>query len=292
MAYDTSEILEAYRRKWEIHRAGTVVYKPPVYKCSQCKDMGYIDLYPTNPHKPAEGKISTVMYCPYCRIDMLKDMSGIIAEYRELDIAKFPWGTYKTDISKLKQTLESFVYDFQRWRDEGIGLYIYSAAKGSGKTMVANAICGSICMKYNMTVRFTKAEDFLADVKKSYDDDSMEKTELGKYYNTELLVLDDLGVTEITKWGQGVLHDLINERYKAKKLCIITSNYDLKELPVHPATKDRLNDMCLLLQFPEEPIRSRKANERKNRLLQHIENCDKFTNVSGKTPFENGGTNK
>ena len=158
--------------------------------------------------------------------------------------------------------------------------------------MAANAICGSICIKFNMAVRFTKVEDFLADVKKSYNNDSMEKEELWKYYNAELLVLDDLGVTEITKWGQGVLHDLINERYKAKKLCIITSNYDLKELPVHPTTKDRLNDMCLLLQFPEEPIRSRKANERKNRLLQHMENYDKFTDVSGKTPFGNGGANK
>ncbi|MDE7479296.1 MAG: ATP-binding protein, partial [Lachnospiraceae bacterium] len=166
--------------------------------------------------------------------------------------------------------------------------YIYSDAKGSGKTMMANAICGSICAKYNMAARFTKAEDFLVDVKKSYDSrskDEMIKNNIQKYYDAELLVLDDLGVSKITEWGQGVLHDLINERYKANKLCIITSNYVPDKLPVHAATVDRINDMCLVLHFPEVPIRSKKALERKNRLMQYIDSYDKFTDVSSETPF-------
>lgn len=287
--YDIAGIMEAYRRKWEIDRARKESYKPPVYKCGHCKDMGFISLYPPNVHRAANGKTDTVMYCPYCRVDMLKDVSGIMAEYRELDIAKFPWGTYKKDISKLRQTVESFVYDFQRWRDEGVGLYICSKARGSGKTMAANAICGSICAKYNIAVRFIKAEDFLDDVQKSYDSkDASEKAGIWKYYSTELLVIDDLCVSEISKWGKGVLHNLVNERYKAKKLCIITSNYDINDLPLHEATVDRINDMCMLLHFPEEPVRSQKALERKNRLLQHMDSYDRFTDVSGGIPFEKG----
>ncbi|MDE6053536.1 MAG: ATP-binding protein [Lachnospiraceae bacterium] len=292
--FDMEEILEAYRRKWEGHRAQATEYSPPVYKCPHCKDTGFLDLYPPNPRKPAEGKISTMIYCPYCRTNMLKDISGIIAEYRELDINKFPWETYKKDISKLKQIVESFVYDFQKWQDEGIGLYIYSDVKGSGKTMVANAICGSICAKYNMAARVTKVRDFLDDVNKSYD--SRDRNELAgvnvrKYYDTELLVLDDLGVSKITDKEKGVLHTLINERYKADRLCIITSNYVLGELPLLAATVDRINDMCMVLHFPEEPIRSRKALERQNRLLQYIDSYDKFSD-SGETPFESGGTGK
>lgn len=293
--YDLAEIMEAYRRKWEEHRTRSAGYKPPVYKCVHCKDTGYVDLYPQNLRKPAEGKISTVMCCPYCRADMLRDISGIIAEYRELDIAGFPWGTYKKDISKLKLTVESFVYNFRQWQDAGVGLYIYSGEKGSGKTMAANAICGSICTKYNMAARFIKFEDFFEDVKKSWNEknsDRVLRADVRKYYDTDLLVIDDLGVTKITDKGKDVLHDLVNERYKAGKLCIITSNFVIGELPVHAATADRINDMCLSLHWPEEPVRSMKAGERKNRLLQHIDSYDKFTDASGGTPFENGGSQK
>lgn len=288
--FDMAEILEAYRRKWEEHRKRAAGYKPPVYKCPSCRDTGFLDLYPPDPHKPAEGKVSTMIYCPYCRTNMLKDISGIIAEYRELDIRKFPWETYKKDITKLKQIVESFVYDFPKWRDGGIGLYIYSEAKGSGKTMAASAICGSICTKYNMAVRFSKFEDFFEDVKKSRDSKSrneLSKVNVQKYFDAELLVLDDLGVSKITEWGQEALHELINERYKADRLCIITSNYKPEELKVHAATIDRINDMCLVLHFPEEPIRSQKALTRKNRLMKYIDSYDRFTDC-GSTPFEGG----
>ncbi len=292
--HDLAEVMEAYRRKWEEHRTRAAGYKTPAYKCAHCKDMGFIDLYPPNPCKPAEGKISTVMYCPYCRAGTLRDISGIIAEYRELDIAKFPWGTYKKDMLKLRRTVESFVYDFRQWQDEGVGLYIYSGEKGSGKTMVANAICGSICTKYNIAVRFTKFEDFYEDVKKTWggkNSDWVLRADVRKYYDTDLLVIDDLGVTKISESGKDALHDLVNERYKAGRLCIITSNFVMAELPVHAATADRINDMCLTLHWPEEPVRSMKAEERKDRLLQHVDSYDRLVDAPD-SPFGKGGQNE
>lgn len=295
MGYDTSEIIEAYRRKWEETRAHRECYKPPDYKCPHCKDMGFIDLYPKKANKPAGGEIGTMMNCPYCRMDMLKNVSGIMAEYRELDIARFPWETYKTDITPIRKIIESFVYDFRKWQDAGIGLYICSQIKGSGKTMVASAICGSICSKYNIAARFTKVEDFLDDIKKIYsgkNKDEIPKVSLRRYFDTELLVLDDLGVSTISPWGKDMLHNLVNERYKARKLCIITSNYVLTELPVHPATKDRLNDMCLAVAFPEEPIRAYKAKARKDQMIKLVASYDKFMDAPGGTPFESEETHR
>lgn len=291
--FDLEEIMEKHRRKWNMHRECVQQYRPPSYKCQHCKDSGFLDLYPQNPRRSAGGEISTMMYCPYCRADKLRDISGIIAEYRELDIGKFTWEAYQ-DIAlaaKLKQTVESFVYDFQQWRDEGIGLYIYSGVKGSGKTMIANAICGSVCTRYNIAARFIKVEDLLENVKKSYGSrgrDEFSRGDFWKYYETDLLVVDDLCVSKINDWGQGVLHDLINERYKAKRLCIFTSNYRLEELPVLPATSDRINDMCIAMHFPEEPIRARRAEERKSRLVLDIRNRDRFVDADGGTPFEGG----
>ncbi len=285
--YDLAGIMEAYRRKWEEHRKRGEGYRPAAYKCTQCKDTGYIDLYPPNPHRAANGGISTVIYCPCCRTNMLKDASGIMAEYRELDIKKFPWGTYEKKTDRLKGIVESFVYDFATWRDEGVGLYIYSREKGSGKTMAANAICSSICARYGIAARFTKFEDFFEEVKKSSSNrssDGVLRANVRKYYETDLLVVDDLGVTKITDWGKDALHDLVNERYKAGRPCIITSNHVPENLPVLPATADRLNDMCLTLHWPEEPVRARKAAERQDRLLQMVEGYDKFTDAPD-TPF-------
>ncbi len=291
--FDLEEIMEKHRRKWNMHRGCVQQYRPPSYKCQHCKDSGFLDLYPQNPRRSAGGEISTMMYCPYCRADKLRDISGIIAEYRELDIGKFTWEAYQdtTLAAKLKQTVESFVYDFQQWRDEGIGLYIYSGVKGSGKTMIANAICGSVCTRYNIAARFIKVEDLLENVKKSYGSrgrDEFSRGDFWKYYETDLLVVDDLCVSKINDWGQGVLHDLINERYKAKRLCIFTSNYRLEELPVLPATSDRINDMCIAMHFPEEPVRARRAEERKSRLVLDIRNRDRFVDADGGTPFEGG----
>lgn len=293
MSEEMAEVVEAFRREWEKRQMQKEEYRPPTYKCSYCRDTGFFNLYPSNSNKPAMGKVDTVMYCPYCRANMLRDISGIIAEYKNLDIKKFPWESYKKDITKLKQTVESFVYDFRRWKDEGVGIYIYSEAKGSGKTMVANAICGSICTKYNISVRFVKVEDCFSDFKKARDnqnkDFSFAET-LRKYFETELLTIDDLGVSKIDSWDKDILHNLINERYKSNKLCMITSNFIPEQLPIHSATIDRINDMCLVLHFPEEPIRSQKALERKNRLVKYVNSYDKFVD-SDKTPF-GGGTEK
>lgn len=293
MSEQMAELIETFRREWERHRAQTTEYRPPIYKCSHCRDTGFLNLYPSNSNKPSMGKVDTVMYCPYCRANMLRDISGIIAEYRELDIEKFPWKTYERDITKLRRTIESFVYDYRKWKDEGVGLYIYSDAKGSGKTMAANAICGSICTKYNIPVRFVKVEDYFSDFRRARDNqnkDVLFGEHIRKYFDTELLVIDDLGVSKIGDWDKDILHHLINERYKANKLCIITSNFIPEQLNIHAATIDRINDMCLILHFPEEPIRSRKALERKNRLMQYVDSYDRFVD-SGRTPFE-GGTEK
>ncbi len=293
MAEDMAEVVETFRREWEKHKTQVEQYKPTVYKCQNCKDTGFLDLYPSDPHKSSGGKISTVMYCPYCRANMLRDISGLIAEYRQLDIKKFPWETYAKDVTKLKQTIESFVYDFHRWKDEGVGLYIYSEARGSGKTMVANAICGSICAKYNMPVRFLKVEDFLDDIRKSYggkENGTLTGVNVGKYFDAELLVIDDLGVSNLNAWGKDRLHELINERYKTGRLCIVTSNFKPENLPIHAPTIDRINDMCLVLHFPEEPIRSQKALTRKNRILQYVNSYDTFKDCD-KSPFE-GGSHK
>jgi len=86
--YDLSEILKAYRMKWEGHKTAEERYRLPSYKCPHCKDMGFVDLYPQN--RAAHGETGTVIYCPYCQTNMLKDIFGIIAEYRDLDISKFP----------------------------------------------------------------------------------------------------------------------------------------------------------------------------------------------------------
>lgn len=293
MEEDMEKVIETFRREWERHKTQTAQYRPIIYKCEHCKDTGFLDLYPSDPNKSSMGKVSTVMFCPYCRANMLRDISGIIAEYRDLDITKFPWETYKKDVTKLKQTIESFVYDFQRWKDEGVGLYIYSEAKGSGKTMVANAICGSICTKYNIPVRISKAEDFLSDLRKSYDDKEkgvLTGTNIRKYFDTELLVIDDLGVSRFNDFGKDRLHELINERYKAGRLCIITSNFMPEKLLIHAPTIDRINDMCLVLHFPEEPIRAQKALTRKNKLMEYVHSYDTFTDCD-KSPFkeETGG---
>lgn len=79
---------------------------------------------------------------------------------------------------------------------------------------------------------------------------------------TPVLLLDDLGVEKGTEWTKERLYELINERYEADAVTIISTNKTPQEMPeaTSPRVASRLYEMCLSVPLKGQDRRiQRKA---------------------------------
>ena len=89
-------------------------------------------------------------------------------EFMNLTGKDFDWTRYRADVSKQKRTVNQYIVNYERFRDNGMGLYIYSGTKGSGKTMLACCLLNEISKRYPGSVKFINTLDFLEMTKKGF----------------------------------------------------------------------------------------------------------------------------
>ncbi len=190
-------------------------------------------------------------------------------EFKGLTGKDFCWSKYKTDISEARDMINKFTVKYEQFRAKGIGLYIYSGTKGSGKTMLACCLLNEIAKRYNGSVKFVNILDFLEMTKKGFDGSS---EEIRPVYESSLLVLDDIGVQMSKEWIETVLYRLVNERYINRLPTVYTSNITVEALKMDDRISDRIDSTTLPVKLPEESIRKTVRQQEKNSLLAEIEN--------------------
>lgn len=189
---------------------------------------------------------------------------------------------YKND-NEYKQNIliaSQFVKSFENL--EGKGLYFWSKTRGSGKTMMAAAICNEI-LKSNegrnigqfKTVRFATMAFMLDKVRSSFTKSESEwqdegRRYLGKIKSCDLLVIDDFGIEKVTEWAEEQIYEIINERYVNKKSTIVTSNLPVEELPHDSRVKSRLNERNISIHYPEESVREKMARLKQEKPLEWL----------------------
>ena len=181
----------------------------------------------------------------------------------------FMWSKYKSDIMAAKDMVNRYIMCYQQFKTRGMGLYIYSGTKGSGKTMLSCCILNEISKRYAGSVKFVNILDFLEMTKKSYDGDESVKA----LYDASLLVIDDIGVQMSKEWIDTVLYRLINERYANRLPTIYTSNIPVDHLKMDDRIIDRIESTTFSVTIPEESIRKDTRQQEKERLLQEIKNA-------------------
>ena len=77
---------------------------------------------------------------------------------------------------------------------------------------------------------FITVDDFIEELKLSFNDNSSTDEIIVKYSNAYFLVFDDLGTKKVSEWILGVLYLIINRRYENLRKTIITSNFSLSEI--------------------------------------------------------------
>ena len=136
-----------------------------------------------------------------------------------------------------------------------IGLYIYGPV-GVGKTFYASCIANEIAKVYGHTVKVTSINKIINDLFGVTDKSGY----IANLVSVDLLVIDDLGTERKTGYAAEQVYSVIDERYKAQKPLIITSNvdYDLlkRECDIqYQRINDRIIDMCIPIKIEGQSMR-------------------------------------
>lgn len=131
---------------------------------------------------------------------------------------------------------------------------LFMGPAGVGKTHLAVAIIRSLIEKGFAGV-FSEFGALLKEIQDSYNpiSKSSELKVLAPIYQTEVLVLDELGATVPTDWVRDTMYQIINKRYNDNKLTIFTTNYSderrsekeqVLEDRIGSRLRSRLYEMC------------------------------------------------
>lgn len=208
--------------------------------------------------------------CPWCRgisksVAEKRD-TEMPTEYKGFMIDKFKWDIYDEDIEKKQKLTDHFINDYENLRDSGYGLYISSETKGSGKTYLACCIANTIINRYRISTKFVTMVDYLKALELNRQYGNHDYTD--KYYQTELLILDDFGQIRGSDSKDRAFYSLIDYRQKRNKPIIFTSNVKTDALKIDARIVSRIEAHSLKIGMPEVSIRQKIANNRLQRIYE------------------------
>lgn len=255
-------------------------------ECPRCRGTGYI-LYQID-QRELYGSDEPCMIdyaspCPECngglekRSDVIRKRSNIPMAFYSDTLAQFDW-TYEQDgkpvnTEPIKKVVQSFVNDFQTWEANGMGLYLHSRTRGSGKTFLASCICNELMKDRALTTKFVRAGDLL-DIVKNADKtspDEYERDPVKLLQRCKLLVLDDIGQKQSgAAWLNDILFQIIDERVNNSAVTLYTSNVPVDQLEIDDRIVSRIYAQVVPLRLPEYSHRSKVSDWKKRNFLKEI----------------------
>ena len=140
---------------------------------------------------------------------------------------------------------------------------------GTGKTHLSVAVLRGLLEK-GVPSLFYEFGALLKEIQNSYNPVSQasELAVLAPVYETEVLVLDELGVSKPTDWVRDTMMQIIGTRYNERRLTIFTTNYgdarreaagETLEDRVGVRLRSRLYEMCRTVAVEGEDYRRKLA---------------------------------
>ena len=183
--------------------------------------------------------VKGAMPCPCRRTDRFKKL--LVAARIPPRYSKCSFGTFKsapgTSQDNALLLAQNLVNDFPV--DRGL---LFMGPAGVGKTHLAVAIIRGLIEKGFAGV-FCEFGSLLKEIQDSYNpiSKSSELKVLAPIYQTDVLVLDELGATIPTDWVRDTMYQIINKRYNDQKLTIFTTNYsDARSSDKEQVLEDRI----------------------------------------------------
>lgn len=155
------------------------------------------------------------------------------------------WRFDAAEDTRIIKIARRYVNSWQKVRDENIGLLLWGSV-GTGKTFAAACIANAL-LDRGVAVRMTNFSSILAQMRSLYADGRAAL--LRELADIPLLIIDDLGIERGTEYALEQVYAVVDERYKAGRPLIVTTNLTISELraaedAAHARIYSRILEMC------------------------------------------------
>lgn len=225
-------------------------------------------------------------YCRECKCGIRQrqimnsrlSFANIPESFKDVRLHGFDVNAYEDAKSRNKaetavKAINYWLNDFEAMQKRGMGLYLYSETKGSGKTRMAVSIANELIYKKNIQVKFATSLQILNEIKASWDNRDRECSEsklLDFLCTTNVLIIDDFGTEQAKDWIGERFYQIINSRYVDRKITIFTSNSRIDFLKYDDRITNRIKERTFQIPFPEESVRDIIAKRNIEELVKGI----------------------
>ena len=226
-------------------------YSDVKYECKKCCDTGFVD-----------NKMCSCMKEALTLAGI--ENSGFANLIREQNFNNFSLDYYKKNtrhydiMHKNLEFLQEYAQSFNPKTSTSI---LMMGGTGLGKTHLSSAVAREVIEKGN-DVFYTGAIDLFSQFEiqrfKSYNNEPNELIE--RYFECDLLIIDDLGTEMINQFSVSTLYNLLNDRLCRKKPTIVSTN--LSQDDINKKYTDRITSRMFgeykIIFFAGTDVRAQK----------------------------------
>lgn len=215
-----NEALQKRRRELIVSLGLPEDYTDVKYHCKKCSDSGYID----------------TKMCSCMREELVKATiasSGIGNLIKTQSFENFRLDYYEYDpkvYDAMRRNLDGAISYVTRF-PERHGQLLMIGKTGTGKTHLSTAIARAL-IERGYDVIYDSVQNILADFEreKFRSGYSEEESRTAKYFDCDLLIIDDLGTEFQTAFTVSCLYNILTTRQNSNKGIIISTNYTPEEI--------------------------------------------------------------
>lgn len=254
--------LQRARRELLISSGFPCDYVDIKYSCDKCNDTGYIGINMCSCMKKALVKEA------YNSSGLGKVLSS--QTFKNFDLSYYSDDSKdgvssRTQMQSILEKAKDYASGFGKNGKETNLLFIGST--GLGKTHITTAIAKAVIDK-GFDVVYDSAQNIIrAFEMQKFDRDETAIVETQRYFDCDLLIIDDLGTEFKNSFTQSCIYNLLNTRINSAKAMIISTNIDsFSELrsSYDDRVFSRLVGSFRSLHFVGEDIRLKKVRENRN----------------------------
>lgn len=260
---------KAFEERQEHMRQQGIVEKAQEHQCKECKDQGVAVVWSKTGKQGWGDNRYDIVPCA-CkakaiaekRAQRVKSASNLTPEMEHMTFASYDQSWDKEAYGHARDFALALAGG---GKPEKPFLFL-SGTYGSGKTHLLAAIAHAAIAqdRQPMFVVVPRLMDWL---RAGYDKDNTDErlafqARLDGICNVDVLLLDDLGAEQETKWTNDKLYQILNDRYARRLPTVISSNLDADDLEDRIA--DRVWDLavCQQIYTVKQSYRRRAARAR------------------------------
>lgn len=236
---EKNEALQKRRAELLVSCGYPADYSDVKYDCEKCGDTGFVD-----------NKMCSCMKEALTLAGIESSGFGTLIEEQRFD--NFSLDYYKKNSSNYEimrknfEFLQNYAQSFDSKSSQSI---LMMGGTGLGKTHLSSSVAREVIEKGN-DVFYTGAIDLFSQFEiqrfKSYNNEPNELIE--RYFECDLLIIDDLGTEIINQFSVSTLYNLLNDRLSRRKPTIVSTNLSQDDI------KKKYTDRIISRMFGEYKV--------------------------------------